>query len=61
MGHVRVAFGALDVEGQCAWAMVQSDTATELNNHEGGDNCGGSGPSFCPSPLSPTPSSTLGL
>ena len=47
MGHVRVAFGALDVESQCAWAMVQSDTATELNNHEGGDNCGGSAPSLC--------------
>ena len=43
------------------WAMVESDSATELNNHEGGDNCGGSGPSLCPSLPSPTPSSTLGL
>ena len=32
MGHVRVAFGALDVESQCAWAVVQSYTAAELNN-----------------------------
>ena len=49
MGYVRVAFSALDVESQCAWALVQSYTAPELNNkvhcHEGGDNCGGSGPS----------------
>ena len=62
MGHVRVAFGALDVESQCAWAMVQSNTAAELNNHEGGDNCGGSGPSLSPSP--PTTDAvflTLGL
>ena len=32
MGYVRVAFSALDVENQCAWAMVQSYTAAELNN-----------------------------
>merc|ERR1712136_279432 len=43
MGYVRVAFGALNVESQCSWAVVQSYTAAELNNqvhcHEGGDNC----------------------
>eukprot|EP00450_Noctiluca_scintillans_P000614 CAMPEP_0194480986 /NCGR_PEP_ID=MMETSP0253-20130528/3610_1 /TAXON_ID=2966 /ORGANISM="Noctiluca scintillans" /LENGTH=352 /DNA_ID=CAMNT_0039320439 /DNA_START=60 /DNA_END=1118 /DNA_ORIENTATION=+ len=59
MGYVRVAFGALDVESQCSWAVVQSYTAAELNNqihcHEGGDNCGGSSPA--PAPPAPTPSS----
>jgi len=43
LGYVRVAKGALLVEEQCAWAVVQSYTATELGNqvhcHEGGDNC----------------------
>ena len=50
----------MDVESQCAWALVQSYTAAELNNqvhcHEGGDNGGGSGPSPSPSP-SPSPPS----
>ena len=27
MGYVRVAFGALTVESQCSWAVVQSYTA----------------------------------
>ena len=27
MGYVRVAFGALNVESQCSWAVVQSYTA----------------------------------
>jgi len=43
MGYVRVARGALSVEDQCAWAVVKSYTASELDNqvhcHEGGDNC----------------------
>jgi len=43
MGYVRVAEGALDVEGQCAWATLGTFTAPEFNNqvhcHEGGDNC----------------------
>jgi len=43
MGYVRVAKGALSLEDQCAWAVVQSYTAPELDNqvhcHEGGDNC----------------------
>merc|ERR1712203_234980 len=43
MGFVRVAKGALLVEEQCSWAVVQSYTALELGNqvhrHEGGDNC----------------------
>ena len=42
---MRVAFDDLDVESQCAWALVESYTAAELNNqvhgHEGGDNGGG--------------------
>jgi len=59
MGYVRVAFGALQVESQCSWGVVQSYTAAELNNqihcHEGGDNCGGSSPSPSPSPAPPAP------
>jgi len=43
MGYVRVAFGALQVESECAWATVKDFTAPERNNqvhcHEGGDNC----------------------
>jgi len=43
MGYVRVAFGALQVESQCSWAVPGSYTAAEKNNqvhcHEGGDNC----------------------
>jgi len=43
MGYVRVAFGALQVEQQCSWAVPGSYTAAEKNNqvhcHEGGDNC----------------------
>lgn len=42
-GYVRVAFGALMVEQQCAWATVKSYTAPELDNqfpcYEGGENC----------------------
>merc|ERR1712107_846644 len=59
MGYVRVAFGALQVESQCSWGVVQSYTAAELNNqihcHEGVDNCGGSSPSPSPSPAPPAP------
>jgi len=43
MGYVRVAFGALSIEEQCAWAVPAAYTAAELDNqvhcHEGGDNC----------------------
>jgi len=43
MGYVRVAFGALQVESQCSWAVPGSYTAIEKDNqvhcHEGGDNC----------------------
>lgn len=43
MSYVRVAGGALNVEEQCAWAVVQDYTAAEKDNqvhcHEGGDNC----------------------
>jgi cathepsin X len=43
MGYVRVAFGSLKVESQCAWAVPGSFTSLEADNqvhcHEGGDNC----------------------
>jgi len=43
MGYVRVARGALHLEDQCAWAVVNSYTAPELGNQvhcwEGGENC----------------------
>ena len=43
MGYVRVAFGALMVEEQCAWATVKDYTAPEKDNQvhcfEGGENC----------------------
>jgi len=43
MGFVRVAKGALLLEDQCSFAVVQTYTAPEKNNqvhcHEGGDNC----------------------
>jgi cathepsin X len=43
MGYVRVGFGALNLEGQCSWAVVKEFTAPEKANqihcHEGGDNC----------------------
>lgn len=48
MGYVRVAFGSLNVEGQCSWAVLEDYTASEKANqkpcHEGGDNCDGSSP-----------------
>merc|ERR1719160_592211 len=59
MGYVRVAFGALHVEEECAWATVKDYTAPERNNqvhcHEGGDNCSPTPPSPSPAPT-PTPS-----
>jgi len=43
MGFVRVAEGSLNLEDQCAWAVPDTFTASELANqkhcHEGGDNC----------------------
>ena len=43
MGYVRVKFGALQVEEQCAWATVKDYTAPEKENqvhcYEGGENC----------------------
>jgi len=43
MGYVRVAFGALSVDEQCAWAEPKDFTTLEADNqvhcHEGGDNC----------------------
>ena len=45
VGYVRVAFDDLDLESQCAWAVVQRYTAADqVHCHEGGDNCGDSGP-----------------
>jgi cathepsin X len=43
MGYIRVAFGSLKVEDQCAWASVSNYTAPEKGNqvhcYEGGENC----------------------
>mmetsp|Transcript_4844 Transcript_4844/g.16887 ORF Transcript_4844/g.16887 Transcript_4844/m.16887 type:complete len:349 (-) Transcript_4844:73-1119(-) len=43
MGYIRVAFGALHLEDQCAWATLADYTAPEKGNqvhcYEGGDNC----------------------
>jgi len=43
MGYIRVAFGSLHVEDQCAWATVRSFTAPENGNQvpcfENGSNC----------------------
>jgi len=43
MGFVRVAFGALQIEEMCSWAVPGGYVAAELSNqvhcHEGGDNC----------------------
>ena len=55
---MRVAFDDLDLDSQCAWAVVQRyNAADQVHCHEGGDNCGGSGPAPSPSPPSPTLSS----
>jgi len=44
MGYIRVQFGKLLVEEQCAWATLKDFTAPERNNQvhcfEGGENCG---------------------
>jgi len=46
MGYIRVKFGSLLVEQQCAWATLADYTAPEKNNqvhcYEGGDNCAAS-------------------
>ena len=43
MGYIRVAFGSLKVEQQCAWATVKDFTAPERRNQvhcfEDGGNC----------------------
>merc|ERR1712216_1054033 len=43
MGYIRVKFGTLHLEDQCAWATVKDFTAPERNNQfhcfEGGENC----------------------
>jgi len=43
MGYVLVAFGALNIESHCAWAVPATFTAAEKDNqfpcHEKGDNC----------------------
>jgi cathepsin X len=48
MGYVKVAFGALQIEQQCSWAVPKGITAVEFDNqvhcHEGGDNCKASAP-----------------
>ena len=41
MGYIRVKFGSLHVEDQCAWATLKDFTAPERNNQvhcfEGGE------------------------
>jgi len=48
MGYVNVAFGALNIEEQRAWAVPDVYTAIEKDNqkhcHEGGDNCAAKAP-----------------
>jgi cathepsin X len=39
MGYIRVAFGHLAVESQCAWATVKSYTEVNYPCYEGGENC----------------------
>lgn len=39
MGYVRVAFGALLVEQQCAWAVPSGITTSNFPCYEGGENC----------------------
>merc|ERR1719160_25704 len=43
MGYIRVQFGKLQVEQQCAWATLADYTAPEKHNqvacYEGGENC----------------------
>jgi len=43
MGYIRVAFGSLHVEDECAWATVKGFTAPEFDNQvpcfENGSNC----------------------
>merc|ERR1719359_1590709 len=43
MGYIRVKFGSLHVEDQCAWATLKTYTAAEKGNqvhcYEGGENC----------------------
>ena len=42
-GYIRVAFGKLLLEEQCAWGTINDYTAPEKNNlvhcWEGGENC----------------------
>jgi cathepsin X len=42
-GYVKVAFGALNLQAECAWATVKDFTAPERNNqyhcYEDGSNC----------------------
>merc|ERR1711862_367017 len=47
MGYVKVAFGALQVEQQCSWAVpgAYTEKDTQVHCHEGGDNCKASEPS----------------
>lgn len=39
MGYVRVAFGALSVESDCAWATVKDFTDPNFPCYEDGSNC----------------------
>ena len=39
MGYVRVAFGSLMVEEQCAWAVPSGITTNNYPCYEDGSNC----------------------
>jgi len=39
MGYIRVAFGHLAVEGQCAWGVPDVFTEQNFPCYEGGENC----------------------
>merc|ERR1712196_465492 len=58
MGYIRVKWGALHLEDQCAWAVPDTftggmlETSTNYRCYEDGSNCGSKGPSPSPSPSS---------
>jgi len=53
LGYVRVKFGALLVEDQCSWAMLDTFTETDFSGcYEDGTNCK-VGPSPAPAPTPP--------
>lgn len=39
MGYIKVAFGALAIQQQCAWAVPATFTTENFPCNEGGENC----------------------